>query len=234
MAEQVLVPEKRSVLSRLFGMFQTGVGAVKGYQDMMGTFGSGGAGGGAGGGIGTGAVGAAAGKGLLGGQTVQPVTTGMSPVLGGGEAAGGAATGAGESTLGSVAPYAGPAYAGYATAKDYKETGGAKTTRPAGEGSYNNPITRWGAKNGTTILTGGLNKVPGLGLSGGVDSESQMDAMERRYTSQQTAMQDLEDARQALGQSGLPKDEQRRIGQKLNLAQQQIGGKRRGSTTSYS
>jgi hypothetical protein len=232
MVEQALIPERRNLLQRGMGFIQQLGGAAQGWNSLAGMFGGGAAGGAGGGGVGAGAVGAAAGKGLLGGQTVQPVTTGMSPVLGGGEAAGGTGAAAGESTVGSVLPYAGPAYAGYATYKDYKETGGAKTTRPAGEGSYNNSLTKWASKNGPTIATGGLNQIKGLGLSEDQNG-SQMDAMERRYTTQQNAMQDLEDARQSLAQSGLPKEEQRRIGQKLALAQNQIGGRRNAGRTSY-
>ena len=59
-----------------------------------------------------------------------------------------------------------------------------------------------------------------------------MSAIERRYSSQQTAQKDIEEAQKALDMAGLPTDERRSIAQKLERARQQLtgGGRKRGST----
>jgi len=71
----------------------------------------------------------------------------------------------------------------------------------------------------------------GLSLA---ENPDKMSAIERRYSSQQTAQKYIEEARNALDMAGLPVDERRSIAQKLDRARQQLtaGGRKRG-TTSY-
>lgn len=65
------------------------------------------------------------------------------------------------------------------------------------------------------------------------DRPSKMDAIDRRYNSQQDAKQKIQEAKAALNSSGLSLAERRSIGQKLERANMKLGDKKRGSTSLY-
>jgi hypothetical protein len=182
-------------------------GAAKSYQNLAGLFGGGGAG--AAGGTGVGAAGGVSTAGAAG-------------------SAGGASTAGASST--SIAPYAGPAialgaagYGEYQAMKDPTQAGKYTGDRSSpGQSAWQKAWKPVGQKLGDV-----QSKSIGLGLT---ETPDRMGAMERRYTSQQTAMNDINEARKALNAAGLPTEERRSISQKLELARQKIGGPKRGAT----
>jgi hypothetical protein len=210
MATEVLIPEKRNIIQKGFGM----IGSLS--QVNFGNM--------------------AQGWGMA--------KDGFGKLFGGGAASGGGGSGGGTAiagglnpsaaeTVGEYAPYAAPVAAAAGYYADSKSSNGVHTAPPLGQGgSGQQQLNNVGRikKEAPTILSGGLNQIKGLSLT---DSPSDpaadgMSAMERRYTTQQTAMTDLEDAQKELGNVGLPLEEKRRINQKLELARQQIGAPRNG------
>ena len=212
---EVLKPERRSAFDKIFSLFNMVGQGAQSWSNIKQGFGIGGAGG------------------------VKSVTEGMSTTLGGSEAAAtgaseAAATGASEG-IAAYAPYAGPAAAliaaGYYTKKDYEETGGENVgpigTSPRAK-SQQMSTTGQFYKAGKDIGAEAqrFGKRVGLGLT----DQGNLDAMERRYQTQQTAMNDIQEAQKALEGAGLPTDERRSISQKLEQARQRIGGAKRGGS----
>jgi hypothetical protein len=229
---EVLIPQKKGGLSGLFsGMQSLGQGASA-YSNIMGAFG-GGASGGSGAGLGAGGTAGKYGLGLKFGN-----------VTAGGEAAAADTAGAsaGGSSIGATAAeYAGPAVAigtaAYQTQENWKN-GKQGENAPIGvSGTRESPSTRSNSVAGQTLKAGrDINNewnrfTSGMNLTG--EKPDPMGAMERRMSTQQTAMQDIQAAQEQLNVAGLPTEERRRIGQKLELARQQIGGQNRGSRRIY-
>jgi hypothetical protein len=214
MGTEVLIPEQRNMLQKGFGMIGSlsqinfgnlsqGWGMAKEGFGKLFSAGSAGATGGSGGG------------------SAAAVTGGINPTA--------------METVGEYAPYAAPVAAAAGYYADSKSSNGAHTAPPLGQGgSGQQQMNTVGKvqKAAPTILSGGLNQIKGLGLTENPSDPAAdgMSAMERRYTTQQTAMTDLEDAQKELGNAGLPLEEKRRINQKLELARQQIGAPRNGRT----
>jgi len=225
---EVLKPERRSAFDKIFSLFNMVGQGAQSWSNIKEGFGIGGAGGAvSGGGGGGGGFG-------LGVGGVKSVTEGMSPTLGGSEPA---ATGASEG-ISAYAPYAAPVIAGideyrYQEKKRRGEVPDQGTGRYAiGQGakSQSQQMSTTGQfyKAGKDIGAEAqrFGKRVGLGLT----DQGNLDAMERRYQTQQTAMNDIQEAQKALEGAGLPTDERRSISQKLEQARQRIGGAKRGGS----
>lgn len=230
MAVQVLIPERKSFMDKISGAFGQVAQGAQGVSSIKGLFGGGGAGGGAG--VGGGAAGGMG----LGVGNVTPVTSGMSPTLGGEAAAGGGGVAPATSTsiMGStiVGPAAGVAGGYYAQTK-LGEAMERKRDVPnaiAKEQIRNNPAMAGTKFEDNYVQSGSAPE--GLSLTSG--NPNKLGAMERRYSNQQTAMQDIQAAQKELVNSGIPEQERVRIGQKLEIARQQMEGRSRGPRSTYS
>jgi hypothetical protein len=223
----VYIPEKKSAMSKLFGGLQAVGQGAGAFSNIMGAFG----GGAETTGISGGAAGGKYGLGLKFGN----VTAAESAATA--DTTAGAATG-GSSYGATAAEYAGPAVAlgtaAYQTDKNIKE-GKAGENMPIGVSgtkrapAYSNIEQTY--KAGRDINNEFNRFTSGLSLT--AEKADGLGAMERRMSNQQTAMQDIQAAQEQLNVAGLPTDERRRIGQKLELARQQIGGKNRGNKRLY-
>jgi len=230
--QQVLIPERRSFMEKSMGQFGQFMQGAQGISSIKGLFGGGGGattfgGGATGGGMG------------LGVGNVTPVTTGMSPVLGGGAPAGGGVAPStspslmGGTIMGPAAAVAGGYYANYQIGKAMDEKRD-KANDAAKERIRNDPMMRGTTFTDEYIPSGSVDMGPnpnGLSLTGG--KPDKLDAMDRRYTNQQTAMQDIQTAQKELVNSGIPEAERKRIGQKLEIARQQMEGRSRGPRSTY-
>lgn len=245
MATEVLIPERKGGLSGLFKgfqMFGQGADSFSKIKSAWGT-GSTGAETTAGGGESLLGAGAASKYGLNVGN-VKPVTTDMSPVLGGGEAAGGSTgeAAASGSTFGEVmgntivGPAVGIAGGVYSQQRIGQEMDRRRDTvnNAAKEQIRKNPALSGTRFEDNYSQSGSIDMGPnpnGFNLTGA--RPDPMGAMERRMQTQQTAMQDIQAAQEQLNVAGLPTEERRRIGQKLELARQTIGGQNRGNRRLY-
>ena len=238
MAQQVLIPEKRGGISGLMNMFSQGAGMLQmgakgkeGFTSLMG---------GSGGGGGAEGLGAGAGAYSLGVGNVAPVTTGMSPTLGGGTAAGtttgGATTAAGSGGGGTAAAMGssimGPAAAvglGYYSQYKIGEANDAKV-----KANNDKAKAEYRANPGLAVdfrddLYGKKASAQGSAPSGlSLTDTDKMSAVERRYNNNRNPMGAIEAAQSALAEADLPDAERRSIYQKLELARQ--GGQKRGSS----
>ena len=225
MAEQVLIPEKRGGIAGLMNMFSQGAGMLqmgaKGKEGFASLMGSSGGGGGAGG-----LAGGGAGAYSLGVGNVAPVTTGMSPTLGGGAAPGGAAASGGTTAaagegIAGYAPYAAPVVAGYYEGKAMQDP----QKYPSGRTRAKGGLTNVGRQLADKV---GISKMPtmssiGKGLSLTDSGGNKMSALERRYENTKNASAAIDEAHAALKEVQLPDAERRSIYQKLELAKR--GGK---------
>jgi hypothetical protein len=257
---EVYRPEQRNVLGKLFGGLQQGLGAFNmgtqaysGYQSMFGGGSAAGnaygAGGGAGGMAplgGAAATGAGGKYGLginLGAQSggaaaaTEGTTAAGAPAV---EASTATAAGSAGEGIASYAPYAAPVVAGYATKKDYEETGGQNvgpigTSPRAAKAKFGAIESTLQAGRDVDAEKNRFARRLGLGLTDQTQGSDQMSAIERRMSSQQDAERSITEARDALKIANLPPDEARSIERKLEMARKKLyGGTRRGSNTSYS
>ena len=240
MTVQVLIPERRSFMDKITGSIGQVAQGAQGISSIKGLFGGGAAAGGAGG-----AGGGAAGGMGLGVGNVTPVTTGMSPTLGGGAAPGGAVAPAASSGGGTAAAMGssimGPAAAigaGYYAQYRIGEANEAKVNKQnerANAAFRASPMSRGTVIDDVYRPSGAADLGPnpeGLSLTSG--NPDKLGAMDRRYSNQQTAMQDIQAAQKELANSGIPEQERVRIGQKLEIARQQMEGRSRGPRSTYS
>jgi len=231
MAVQVLIPERKSFMDKVTGAFGQVAQGAQGVSSIKGLFGGGGAGGGAG--VGGGAAGGMG----LGVGNVTPVTTGMSPTLGGGAVApatsagsgGGTAAAMGSSIMGPAAAIGAGYYAQYRIG-EANEAKVNKQNERANAEFRASPMSA-GTKIDDVYRPSGATP-EGLSLTSG--NPNKLGAMERRYSNQQTAMQDIQAAQKELVNSGIPEQERVRIGQKLEIARQQMEGRSRGPRSTYS
>ncbi len=214
----VLMPEKRGGLNKIFSMFSQGSNLMqmgaKGKEGFASMFGGGEAAGGSSmGGGGAGALG-------LG---IKPMVTQSDKVAPLGQSSGAAAGGE------SAASFAGPAVAIGAAAYDegkYQQDVRSGKQKDQGPGRYRIQAD----PEAVTRKLGELGKRSGLSLTGG--NPDRMSAIERRYDYSGDAMSAIHEAQASLKDANLPAGERRSIYQKLELAKQQ-GGSKRGSTKSY-
>ncbi len=224
MAEQVLMPEKRGGLSGLMNMFSQGAGMLqmgaKGKEGLASLMGGSGGGGGAGG-----LAGGGAGAYSLGVGNVPSVTSGMSPVLGGGAAPGGTAASGGTTAaagegIAGYAPYAAPVVAGYYEGKAMQDPQKYPSGRTRAKGGLTNVGRQLADKVGISKMPTMSSMSKGLSLT----SPDKMSSIERRYTNSKDAMSSIDAAQKALSEAQLPDAERRSIYQKLELAKRS-GGK---------
>ena len=218
----VLMPEKRGGLNKIFSMFSQGSNLMqmgaKGKEGFASMFGGGEAAGGSSmGGGGAGALG-------LG---IKPMVTQSDKVAPLGQSSGAAAGGE------SAASFAGPAVAIGAAAYDegkYQQDVRSGKRDSQGPGRYAIGTGR-SETNLETVSRklGEYGKKAGLSLT---ESPDRMSAIERRYDSSGDAMSAIHEAQASLKDANLPAGERRSIYQKLELAKQQ-GGSKRGGAKSY-